>query len=332
MTKLGGKARGRGTLDAADAEKLFSTVDETGHTNEETAARQRKMRSQGRHGVDVDPLSDKDPSGSNVGEVMTRTTTIFLVVFFLAVVTLQVSCGVVRRVSTRSLGNEASISSVVAAMSNGVEWGNGYTQFPEDFSVQEADENTHRIEVTVTDTSSSDVLGVFSTSQIQAAALATNALMNPDINTVIYNVNVHVNKAGKIQTSRFFGYLKPTGELKTLMTFIWTKTATAQGVRFNCSITGVDSATEKQLRKSITNGVLDQVFGPSADDKSTSGTDGGAGGILGVLTSGTNEKSTDGESGTDVTSTTDNNATASATTATGEKNTADAATGAGGGN
>lgn len=325
MAKLGGKARRRGTLDAADAEKLFSTVDETGHTNEETAARQRKMRSQGRHGVDVDPLSDKDPSGSNVGEVMTRTTTIFLVVFFLAVVTLQVSCGVVRRVSTRSLGNDASISSVVAAMSNGVEWGNGYTQFPEDFSVQEADENTHRIEVTVTDTSSSDVLGVFSTSQIQAAALATNALMNPDINTVIYNVNVHVNKAGKIQTSRFFRYLKPTGEQKTLMTFIWTKTSTAQGVRFNCSITGVDSATEKQLRKSITNGVLDQVFGPSADEKSSGGANGATGGILGVLTSGADGKSTGDAPAKD-------DASNAATDVTGEKNASGAATGTGTGN
>ena len=203
--------------------------------------------------------------------------------------------------------------------------------------MQEADENTHRIEVTVTDTSSSDVLGVFSTSQIQAAALATNALMNPDINTVIYNVNVHVNKAGKIQTSRFFGYLKPTGELKTLMTFIWTKTSTAQGVRFNCSITGVDSATEKQLRKSITNGVLDQVFGPSADDKSSSGTDDATGGILSVLTSGTNDKSEGDASATDSASATDNNDSAtasatSATSATGEKNASGAATGSGGGN
>ena len=256
---------------------------------------------------------------------MTRTTTIFLVVFFLAVVTLQVSCGVMRRVSTRSLGNDASISSVVAAMSNGVEWGNGYTQFPEDFSVQEADENTHRIEVTVTDTSSSDVLGVFSTSQIQAAALATNALMNPDINTVIYNVNVHVNKAGKIQTSRFFRYLKPTGEQKTLMTFIWTKTSTAQGVRFNCSITGVDSATEKQLRKSITNGVLDQVFGPSADEKSSSGADGATGGILGVLTSGADGKSTGDAPAKD-------DASNAATDVTGEKNASGAATGTGTGN
>ncbi|MGN0076207.1 MAG: hypothetical protein ACI38Z_04450 [Parafannyhessea sp.] len=262
----------RRTLNAQEAEELFSTVDETGHTNEETAKRQRSRRSQGRHGVEVDPLSDKDPSGSNLGEVMTRTATIILLIFFLGIMALQVSCGVARRVSTESLGNQVSISTVVSAMNNGVEWGNGYTQFPEDFSVQEADENTHRIEVTVTDETSSDVLGVFSSSQIQAAALATNALMNPDINTVIYNVNVHVDKNGKIQKSQLLGYLKPTGEVKSLMTFVWTKTSTSQGVRFNCSITGVDAATEKQLRGSITNGVLDQVFGPSADDKSDSGT------------------------------------------------------------
>ena len=265
------KSRGRRTLNAQEAEELFSTVDETGHTNEETAKRQRSRRSQGHHGVEVDPLSDKDPSGSNLSEVMSRTATIILAVFFLGIVSLQVSCGVARRVSTESLGDQVSISTVVSAMNNGVEWGNGFTQFPEDFSVQEADENTHRIEVTVTDTTSSDVLGVFSSSQIQAAALATNALMNPDINTVIYNVNVHVDKNGKIQKSQLLGYLKPTGEVKSLMTFVWTKTSTSQGVRFNCSITGVDAATEKQLRGSITNGVLDQVFGPSADDKSDSG-------------------------------------------------------------
>lgn len=272
MPREKNRSHRRRTLNAKEAEELFSTVDETGHTNEETAKRQRSRRSQGRHGVEVDPLSDKDPSGSNLSEVMTRTATIILLIFFLGIMALQVSCGVARRVSTESLGNQVSISTVVSAMNNGVEWGNGYTQFPEDFSVQEADENTHRIEVTVTDDTSSDVLGVFSSSQIQAAALATNALMNPDINTVIYNVNVHVDKNGKIQKTQLLGYLKPTGEVKSLMTFVWTKTSTSQGVRFNCSITGVDAATEKQLRGSITNGVLDQVFGPSAEDKSDSGT------------------------------------------------------------
>ena len=252
MAKLGGKARRRGTLDAADAEKLFSTVDETGHTNEETAARQRKMRSQGRHGVDVDPLSDKDPSGSNVGEVMTRTTTIFLVVFFLAVVTLQVSCGVVRRVSTRSLGNDASISSVVAAMSNGVEWGNGFTQFPEDYSVQEADENTGRIEVSVTDASSKNALQCFAGSQVQATAFAVNSLLNPNINTVVYHVNVHMDPEGKIQQSHLFGFLKPTGDVKSIMTFIWTKTQSSAGVNFSCTITGIDETLQDELRDQIT--------------------------------------------------------------------------------
>lgn len=255
----------KGSISAEEAEDLFAKVDETGHTNEETARRERSRRSQGAHGVDVDPLSGEDPSGSNVGRVMNRTATIILVVFFVSILLLQVSCGVARRVSTESLANEANVSTVAAAMNNGVEWGNGFTQFPEDFSVQEADENTHRIEVSVTDTSSSDVLGVFSSSQIQAAALSVNALLNPNINTVIYNVNVHVNKNGRIQTSQLFGYLKPTGELKTLMTFIWTKTTTEEGVRFNCTITGVDAETEEQLRSSISTGIIDTVFGDAED-------------------------------------------------------------------
>lgn len=284
------------SLSADEAEKLFATVDETGHTNEETARRQRTRRSEGRNGVEIDPLSDADPSGSNVTEVMTRTTTIFLAIFFVAVVLLQVSCGVARRVSTDSLADEATVSTVAAALNNGVEWGNGYTQFPEDFTVQEADENTHRIEVTVTDTSSSDVLGVFSSSQIQAAALAVNALMNPDIDTVIYNVNVHESKSGDIQSSQFFGYLKPTGEVKTLMTFIWTKTSTDQGVRFNCTITGMDSETEEKLRGSITTGILDGIVG---DDTSVSvttdgtGTDDSTGDASGTSTDGTATDSTD---------------------------------------
>lgn len=311
MPREKNRSRRRRTLNAQEAEELFSTVDETGHTNEETAKRQRNRRSQGRHGVEVDPLSDKDPSGSNLSEVMTRTATIILLIFFLGIMALQVSCGVARRVSTESLGNQVSISTVVSAMNNGVEWGNGYTQFPEDFSVQEADENTHRIEVTVTDDTSSDVLGVFSSSQIQAAALATNALMNPDINTVIYNVNVHVDKNGKIQKTQLLGYLKPTGEVKSLMTFVWTKTSTAQGVRFNCSITGVDAATEKQLRGSITNGVLDQVFGPSADDKSDSGTTTTVTTTLGNTTN--NKTSTTGSTST-TSSTTLSSSTSTGTT------------------
>ena len=48
----------KGSLNAEQAEELFGTVDETGHTNEETARAQRKQRRSRGHGVDIDPLSD----------------------------------------------------------------------------------------------------------------------------------------------------------------------------------------------------------------------------------------------------------------------------------
>lgn len=267
----------RGALTAEQAERLFATVDETGHTNEETAARQRRHRKEFGHGVDVDPLAGVDPSGSNVEKVITRTAVTFVLVFLAIVVALQVIAGLVRRASTANLAENVNITTVASALKGGVEWGNGFTQFPEKYSVQEADENTHRVEVTVTDTSSEDALEAFAGSQIQATAFSVNALLNPNIDTVIYRVNVHVDANGKFQTSSLFGFLQPTGEIKTLMTFIWTKSTTDTGVRFNCTITGVDKAMQEELRKNVTTS-----FTPSS--------------ILGVVL-GDEVKSTTGETG-----------------------------------
>jgi hypothetical protein len=260
----------RGALTAEEAEKLFATVDETGHTNEETARKQRKRRKEVGQGVDVDPLSDADPSGSNVEKVITKTAVGFVVIFLAIVVVSQVTYGFARRASTANLAEAANVTNVASALRGGVEWGNGFTQFPEVFSVQEADENTHRIEVTVTDTSSKDALEAFAGSQIQATALAVNSLLNPNINTLIYHVNVHVGDDGKYETSQLFGFLKPKGEIKTIMTFIWTKATTESGgVRFNCTITGVDQDMQEQLRENVTSSftpsaILSSVLG---DDK-----------------------------------------------------------------
>lgn len=262
----------KGALTAEQAERLFATVDETGHTNEETAARQRRHRKEFGHGVDVDPLAGADPSGSNVEKVITRTAVTFVLVFLVIIVALQVAAGLIRRASTANLAENVNITTVASALKGGVEWGNGFTQFPEKYSVQEADENTHRVEVTVTDTSSEDALEAFAGSQIQATAFSVNALLNPNIDTVVYRVNVHVGANGKFQTSSFFGFLQPTGEIKTLMTFIWTKSTTDTGVRFNCTITGVDTAMQEELRKNVTtsftpSSILGVVLGD--EDKGT---------------------------------------------------------------
>lgn len=269
----------RGALSAEEAEKLFATVDETGHTNEETARKQRKHRRDRGHGVDIDPLSDADPSGSNVEKVITKTAVAFVAILLVGVVTLQVMTAVARRASTANLAENVNITTVASALKGGVEWGNGFTQFPEEYSVQEADENTHRIEVTVTDISSGNALEAFAGSQIQATAFSVNALLNPNINTVIYHVNVYVDGSGKFQKAKLFGLIQPGGDLKTLMTFVWTKTATEGGVRFNCTISGVDSATAAQLRESITSpftpsALIGYVFGEDSDSSAVSGTAG----------------------------------------------------------
>jgi hypothetical protein len=260
----------KGALTPDEAEQLFSTVDETGHSNESQALNQRRRRREKGHGVDIDPLSEEDPSGSTVEKTITRTATSFVLIFLAAVILAQVSCGVVRRINTANLSENANVTTVASALRGGVEWGNGFTQFPEDFTVQEADENTHRIEVTVVDTSSKTALECFAGSQIQATALSVNALLNPNINTVIYHVNVHLDENGNFRTAEFFNFLKPTGDVTSFMTFIWTKTTTSSGgVRFDCTITGVDDTTAEELKSAISSSSIISNISSGSDNSST---------------------------------------------------------------
>ena len=242
----------RGALSADEAEQLFSTVDHTGHSDEERARRQRAHRKEKGVSLEVDPLSGEDPSGSDVNKVITRTAVTFVLVFLVLIVSAQVVFGIVRRMNTANLAETASVRSVAEALRGGVEWGDGFTQFPEDFSVQEADENTGRIEVTVVDSTSSSALECLSASQVQATALSVNALLNPSIDTVVYHVNVHVDESGNMQQSGLFGFLKPTGGVTPFMTFVWRKTQSATGVNFSCTITGIDETVQEELRGQVT--------------------------------------------------------------------------------
>ena len=234
-------------LNAEQAEELFSRVDETGHDNAETARRQRARRKEKGQGVDIDPLSGSDPSGSDVDVALRRTAVLFVVLTLAVVMVSQVSCSVVRRLTTSNLSDRVDVSSVSGAMRNGVEWGNGFTQFPEQFTVLEADENTGRVEVSVTDTSSGDAVECFASSQIQSTALAINALLNPKINAVIYHVNVRVDDAGQFQKAQFFGFLMPAGQVRNFMTFVWTKTDTG----WACTVTGLDDTTTALLKDKL---------------------------------------------------------------------------------
>ena len=244
----------RGALTADEAEELFKTVDETGHTNEERARRERRHRQQKGVSVDVDPLSGSDPSGSDVEKRITRVAVGVSLAIVIVVVVGQVGFSLVRRLATESLSELATVRTVASALHSGVEWGGGFTSFPEDFAVLEADENTGRIEVTVVDTTSKNLLECFSTAQIQATAFCVNALLNPNIDTVIYHVNVHMGDDRTIETTKLFGFLKPTGNIVNLMTFTWNKTQTETGVNFTCTITGLDDDMQEMLRDQVTTG------------------------------------------------------------------------------
>lgn len=242
----------RGALSADEAEELFSTVDHSGHSDEERARRQHARRREKGVAVDVDPLSGDDPSGSDVNKVITRTTMGLVIAFLLLVVGAQLVFGFIRRINTANLADTASVRTVADALRGGIEWGDGFTQYPEEFTVQEADENTGRIEVSVVDTRSASALECFSSSQVQATALAVNALLNPNIDTVVYHVSVHTGADGQMERSSFFGFLNPTGDVTSFMTFVWQKTQSATGVNFSCTITGIDEKVQAELRDQVT--------------------------------------------------------------------------------
>ncbi len=242
----------RTSISAAEAEELFAKVDNSGHANEGSAQEQRERRELMGHGVEVDPLSSDDPSGSNVGTIIQRTAIVLVVLFVGAIAFIQFYVSHVRSANTANLSSNVTVRTVADALDGGVEWGGGFTQFPSSFSVQEADENTGRIEVSVVDTTSRNDLVCFSSSQIQATAFSVNSLLNPDIDTVIYHVNVHMSEEGQKQRTSLFGFFKPTGDIKPFVTFIWTKTTTSNGeVRFNCTVTGLDASLQNLLRDQI---------------------------------------------------------------------------------
>ena len=244
----------RGALTEDEAEQLFRTVDETGHSNEERARRERRHRQKKGVSSVVDPLSGSDPAGADVEKRITWAAVGISLAIVVAVVFGQLAYSLVRRLATESLAEHATVRTVASALHTGVEWGDGFTSFPEDFSVLEADENTGRIEVVVVDTKSTTLLECFSSAQIRATAFCVNALLNPRIDTVTYHVNVHMGDDGVIQTTQLFGFLKPTGNITNLMTFTWSKTQTATGVNFTCTITGLDADMQATLRDQVTTG------------------------------------------------------------------------------
>lgn len=227
--------------------RLFNELDESGvvETEELRARSARRKR--------FDPLSNADPSGSRAGEAITRTAVMVIVGVLVLVLVMQVVYGVNRRLNTANLSESASRESVTHALESGVEWGNGFTQFPETFVVEEADEAEGVVEVSVTDTTSKNELELLSNSQIQAAALATNALLNDKIERVVYNVYALVGEDGSYQHDSLLGIVKAKGYRRAMLTFVWTKQSSEYSsyIDWELKIIGMDDEVAEKIQSQV---------------------------------------------------------------------------------
>ena len=238
-------------LTPEEVEDLFSRIDASGVVD---SARKKRT---------VDPLSDDDPSGSTVASSISRMGIAFIVGIIVLVVGMQIGYGVMRRLNTANLSDTVTSETVSNALEGGVEWGKGFTQFPTEFTVDEADERTGVVEVSVASTDVSNELELFSNSQIEAAALATNALLNDNITRVVYNVSAYVDAEGNIKS----GGAGSDDELRLVFSFIWTKNKSeaSSNIDWELRIVGMDEEIAGRIQTQV-NSMSSLIETPSVDD------------------------------------------------------------------
>ena len=246
-------------LTPEEVTELFAQLDDSGVLDPGGPHRKRTRRT-------IDPLSDEDPSGSNVDHAISRAAMAVIIGVLLLVLGMQLWYGISRRLNTANLSDTANAQTVSLALEGGVEWGNGFTQFPHDFTVEEADERTGIVEVSVVDTESSNELELFSNSQIQAAALATNALLNDNINQVVYNVSARLDEDGNITSDHLFGLLPAQGEERVIFTFVWTKyrSGDSANIDWELRIIGMDEDIAGRIQEQV-NSVSSLIDTPGID-------------------------------------------------------------------
>lgn len=272
-----------------EAEELFSELDASGVLDPDRAAAREgrakrrlfmrrtagatavaereaadRERSRARAGK-IDPLSEQDPSGSQVGKTISRTAVVVILGVFVFVLGMQIVYGVSRRLNTANLSDRTNSETVEHAMESGVEWGNGFTQFPRDFTVDEASEKTGVVEVSVVDTDFRNELELLSNSQIQASALATNALLNEEINRVVYNVYALVDESGAFQHDSLFGFIPARGARRAMLTFVWTKSQSSvpANIDWELKIIGMDDDLAEAIQEQV-NSVSSLTENPGA--------------------------------------------------------------------
>ena len=270
VTELFSEVDASGVIDPARVKtrkkRLMSWRAARSAGDEEAEERLTAEDRRSRTGSTVDPLSDEDPSGSKVGNTIPRFGVAFIVGIIVLVVGMQVGYGVMRRLNTANLSDTVNTETVSRAIEGGLEWGNGFTQFPSTFTVDEADERTGVVEVSVVSTDASNELELFSNSQIEAAALATNALLNDNINRVVYNVSAVMDEDGNIVSDGLFSFFPVDGTERQIFTFIWTKNMSeaSSNIDWELRIVGMDEEVASRIQKQV-NSVSSLIDTPSVD-------------------------------------------------------------------
>ena len=251
VTELFSEIDASGVLDPTLAKKRTERMREkeaAAKRGDKAALAQLRSEDRASQAKHIDPLSEDDPSGSQVSHTITKTAMAVVIGILVLIVGMQIGYGVMRRLNTANLSESVSVDTVSTALKGGLEWGNGFTQFPLDFTVDEADERTGTVEVTVLDTSSANELELLSNGQIQAAALATNALLNDKIDRVVYNVHAYIDEDSNIQHDSFFGMFPAQGHQSAILTFVWTKSSSnATNIDWKMRIVSMDDAIAERI-------------------------------------------------------------------------------------
>ena len=257
VTELFSEIDASGVLDPTLAKKRTERMREkeaAAKRGDKAALAQLRSEDRASQTKQIDPLSEDDPSGSQVSHTITKTAMAVVIGILVLIVGMQIGYGVMRRLNTANLSESVSVDTVSTALKGGLEWGNGFTQFPLDFSVDE---------VTVLDTSSANELELLSNGQIQAAALATNALLNDKIDRVVYNVHAYIDEDSNIQHDSFFGMFPARGHQSAILTFVWTKSSsTATNIDWKMHIVSMDDTIAERIQKQV-NSVSSLIEDPS---------------------------------------------------------------------
>ena len=251
-------------LTPEEVTELFSEIDASG-VLDPTLAKKRTERMREKEAAakrgdkaalaqlrSEDRASQAKHIDSQVSHTITKTAMAVVIGILVLIVGMQIGYGVMRRLNTANLSESVSVDTVSTALKGGLEWGNGFTQFPLDFTVDEADERTGTVEVTVLDTSSANELELLSNGQIQAAALATNALLNDKIDRVVYNVHAYIDEDSNIQHDSFFGMFPAQGHQSAILTFVWTKSSSnATSIDWKMRIVSMDDTIAERIQKQV---------------------------------------------------------------------------------